>query len=65
MNGENSMDFMHITADRIAKLIPSAQRRTFRGHTHRVEAGAVASVLVEFFKQGEEKQPENQRIKGH
>jgi pimeloyl-ACP methyl ester carboxylesterase len=49
MNGEKSMDFMHPTADRIAALIPHAQRKTLKGQTHQAAAEAMAPVLVEFF----------------
>jgi pimeloyl-ACP methyl ester carboxylesterase len=50
MNGDNSMDFMHLTADRIAALLPHPQRKTLKGQTHQVEAEAMAPVLVEFFQ---------------
>ena len=50
MNGDNSMDFMHPTADRIAALIPHQQRKTLKGQTHQVEAEVMAPLLVEFFR---------------
>lgn len=49
MNGEKSMDFMHPTADRIAALIPHAQRETLKGQTHQAAGEAMAPVLIEFF----------------
>ena len=48
MDGEKSMDFMHATADQVAKLVPNAQRKTLPGQTHQAEAGAVAPVLIAF-----------------
>jgi pimeloyl-ACP methyl ester carboxylesterase len=52
MDGEKSMDFMHPTADRIAELIPNAQRRTIEGQTHQAAPEAVAPLLLEFFGEG-------------
>ena len=49
MNGDQSLDFMHPTADRVAALIPDSDRKTLKGQTHQVEAEAMAPVLVEFF----------------
>jgi pimeloyl-ACP methyl ester carboxylesterase len=49
MNGEKSMDFMGPTADRIAALVPHAQRKTLKGQTHQVEGQVMVPVLVEFF----------------
>jgi pimeloyl-ACP methyl ester carboxylesterase len=50
LTGEKTMAFMGPTADRIASLMPGAQRRTLEGQTHQAEAKAVAPVLIEFFK---------------
>lgn len=54
MTGEKrkSMPYMHPTADRIAKLIPNAQRKTLKGQPHQVDAEAVAPALIEFFGKG-------------
>ena len=49
MNGGNSMDFMQPTADRIAKPMARAERKTLEGQTHQVEAHVVAPLLIEFF----------------
>ena len=49
MNGGKSMPFMQPTADRIAALIPQAQRKTLEGQTHQVAADVMVPVLVEFF----------------
>ena len=48
MDGEKSMDFMHATADQLAKHIPSAERKTLTGQTHQAAAGAVGPVLIAF-----------------
>jgi pimeloyl-ACP methyl ester carboxylesterase len=52
LDGEKSMDFIHPTADRIAELVPNAQRKTLKGQTHQAAPDAVAPVLTEFFGQG-------------
>lgn len=49
MTGGNSMDFMQSAADRIAALIPDAQRKTLEGQAHQAAAEVVVPVLVEFF----------------
>ncbi len=49
MDGEKSFDFMHATADTVAKTIPGSVRKTIKGQTHSVSAEAVAPMLVEFF----------------
>jgi pimeloyl-ACP methyl ester carboxylesterase len=49
LDGEKSLDFMHATADRIAELIPQAQRKTLKGQTHQAAPEAVAPLLTEFF----------------
>jgi pimeloyl-ACP methyl ester carboxylesterase len=49
MNGGNSMDFMHATADRIGMLVPLAERKTLKGQTHQAEGQVMAPLLIEFF----------------
>jgi pimeloyl-ACP methyl ester carboxylesterase len=49
LNGEKSMPFMPKTADRIAELIPHAERKTLKGQTHQAAPDAVAPLLIEFF----------------
>jgi pimeloyl-ACP methyl ester carboxylesterase len=49
MDGEKSMPFLRPTADRIAELIPNAQRKTIAGQTHQAAPEAVAPLLQEFF----------------
>jgi pimeloyl-ACP methyl ester carboxylesterase len=49
MTGEKTMGFMHPTADRLAKLVPRAERKTLQGQAHQAAAEAVAPVLIEFF----------------
>ena len=43
------MPFMRPTADRIATVVPDAQRRTIEGQGHDVSAKVLAPVLVKFF----------------
>ena len=50
MDGEKTMEFMHATADRVAALIPRAERKTLKGQTHEAAPEATAPVLIEFFK---------------
>jgi pimeloyl-ACP methyl ester carboxylesterase len=52
MDGEKSLDFMHPTANRIAELMPNAQRKTIKGQTHQAAPEAVAPLLIEFFGEG-------------
>lgn len=52
LDGEKSMSFMRPTADRIAELIPNAQRKTVKGQTHQAAPEAVAPLLIEFFGEG-------------
>jgi pimeloyl-ACP methyl ester carboxylesterase len=52
MDGEKSMPFMRPTADRLAELIPNAQRKTVEGQTHQAAPDAVAPLLIEFFGGG-------------
>jgi pimeloyl-ACP methyl ester carboxylesterase len=52
MNGGASLEtmpFMHPTAEKLATVIPNAQRRTIDGQGHDVSAKVLAPVLVEFF----------------
>jgi pimeloyl-ACP methyl ester carboxylesterase len=49
VTGAASPPFMHETADRLAELIPDAQRRTLEGQQHDVDPTALAPVLTEFF----------------
>jgi pimeloyl-ACP methyl ester carboxylesterase len=50
MDGEKSMDFMHATADQLAKLVPGAQRKTLTGQTHQAAADVVAPTLIAFLR---------------
>ncbi|NIJ52995.1 alpha/beta fold hydrolase [Dyadobacter arcticus] len=50
-----SMPFMRATADKLAKTIPNAQRRTIEGEGHNVGEKVLAPVIREFFH--EENQP--------
>ena len=52
MNGDKSMPFMPAAADRIAELMPNAQRQTLAGQTHQAAVEAVAPILREFFEKG-------------
>jgi hypothetical protein len=50
MDGSESFPFMHITAAKLAGVIPNARHRTLEGQTHEVASEALAPVLIEFFK---------------
>ena len=50
LDGEKTMAFMHATADRIATLIPGAERKTLKGQTHQAAPEVAAPVLTEFFQ---------------
>jgi pimeloyl-ACP methyl ester carboxylesterase len=50
LDGEKTMEFMHATADRLANLIPRAERKTLKGQTHQAAPEVVAPVLIEFFQ---------------
>jgi pimeloyl-ACP methyl ester carboxylesterase len=50
IDGGASEQFMHSSADALAKVLPDAQRRTLEGQTHDVNAEVLAPVLIEFFK---------------
>jgi pimeloyl-ACP methyl ester carboxylesterase len=41
--------FMRATAEKLAKTIPNAQRRTIEGQGHDISPDALAPVLIEFF----------------
>ena len=49
MNGEKSLDFMHASAARIARLIPNARHATIKGQAHQAAAETMVPVLTEFF----------------
>lgn len=51
IDGEKSYDFMHATADTLAKNIAGAQRKTLKDQTHQVSPEAIGPVLQEFFLQ--------------
>lgn len=44
-----SMPFMRVSADKLAKTIPGAQRHTIEGQAHNVDNKALAAVLKTFF----------------
>jgi pimeloyl-ACP methyl ester carboxylesterase len=44
-----AMPFMRPTADKLAKVIPDAQRRTLEGQAHDVSSEVLAPVLLKFF----------------
>lgn len=44
------MPFMKTTADKLAKAIPKAERRTVEGQAHDASAKALAPILQNFFK---------------
>jgi pimeloyl-ACP methyl ester carboxylesterase len=50
LDGEKTMEFMHATADEVAKLIPGAERKTLQGQTHQAAPEITAPVLIEFFQ---------------
>jgi pimeloyl-ACP methyl ester carboxylesterase len=50
MDGGKSFDFIHDTADALAKSIPGARRKTLPDQTHEVSAEAMAPLLKEFFR---------------
>jgi pimeloyl-ACP methyl ester carboxylesterase len=49
VDGGASFPGMHETADRLAELIPNAQRATLAGQQHNVDATVLAPVLRDFF----------------
>lgn len=44
-----SMPFMRVSADKLAKTIPNAQRRTVEGEGHNVDEKKLAPILKEFY----------------
>ena len=52
MVGERSMAFMHPAADRVAQLVPNAERKTIQGQAHQAAPNAMAPLLIEFFDRG-------------
>jgi pimeloyl-ACP methyl ester carboxylesterase len=48
-----TMPFMRPTAEKLATVIPNAQRRTIEGQGHDVSSKVLAPVLVEFFSKNE------------
>jgi pimeloyl-ACP methyl ester carboxylesterase len=44
-----TMPFMRPTADKLAKVIPDAQRRTIEGQAHDVSSEVLAPILLKFF----------------
>jgi pimeloyl-ACP methyl ester carboxylesterase len=54
MDGEKSTGFMRPAADRIAELVPNAQRKTITGQAHQAAPEAVAPLLTEFFGEGDQ-----------
>jgi pimeloyl-ACP methyl ester carboxylesterase len=50
LDGEKTMEFMHATANQVAKLIRGAQRKTLPGQTHQAAPDVAAPVLIEFFE---------------
>lgn len=44
-----TMPFMRLTADKLAKVIPGAQRRIVEGQAHDVSAKILAAILLKFF----------------
>jgi pimeloyl-ACP methyl ester carboxylesterase len=44
-----SMPFMRATADKLAKIVPNAQRRTIERQGHDIDNKVLSSVLKEFF----------------
>ncbi|MBC7947414.1 MAG: hypothetical protein H7Y42_06015 [Chitinophagaceae bacterium] len=49
LDGEKSFDFMHTTADTLAKTIPNAKRKTLKNQTHEISPDVIAPILKEFF----------------
>ena len=43
------MPFMRATADKLAKMIPHAERHTIEGQAHDVKSDVLAPILVKFF----------------
>lgn len=60
MNGEKSLSFMGPTADRIAELIPNAQRQTLKGQAHQAAPDTMAPLLIEFFDEAHDEPAQGQ-----
>jgi pimeloyl-ACP methyl ester carboxylesterase len=60
MDGENSLPFMHATADRIADLIPNAQRQTLKGQAHQAAPDTMAPLLIAFFDEAPDEPAQGQ-----
>jgi hypothetical protein len=43
------MPFMRASADKLAKIIPNAQRRTVEGEGHNVDEKTLAPIRNEFY----------------
>jgi hypothetical protein len=41
--------FMRPTADKLARTIPGAERRTIEGQAHDVDAKVLVPILIKFF----------------
>ena len=52
LDGEKTLPFIHPTADRLAQLIPNAERKTIPGQSHQAAPEVVAPLLTEFFNEG-------------
>jgi pimeloyl-ACP methyl ester carboxylesterase len=50
LDGEKTMESLHAAADRVAALIPGAERKTLPGQTHQAAPEVAAPVLIEFFQ---------------
>jgi hypothetical protein len=48
-NGGAGAPFMHETAQKLSQVMPRAEHRVLEGEPHAVAAGAIATVLAEFF----------------
>lgn len=46
-----SMPFMRATADKLAKTVPNAQRRTLEGEDHSVDEKVLAPILQAFYRE--------------
>jgi pimeloyl-ACP methyl ester carboxylesterase len=54
MDGDRSLPFMNATADHVASLLPKAERVTFKGQGHEVDAEVTVPALMKFFNSTEE-----------
>jgi hypothetical protein len=46
---QETMPFMRRSADKLAKVIPNAQRRTIGGQDHSLDSKVLAPILIGFF----------------